>query len=318
VGFYDIFNGDADGLCALQQLRLAEPRTATPVTGTKRDIALLDRVQWQSGDDLTVLDVSLRANESGLKRALAAGARVRWFDHHDAGEVPVSANLEAHLDFSPGICTSLIVDRHLGGRFRAWAIVGAFGDNLAQSARAAAETLDLGPSAIDTLKRVGECLNYNAYGECVEELAFHPEALYRRLSPFASPLDFAACDDTIAVLDHARSEDLARALAIDPALDTTASVAIVLPDAAWSRRVSGTLANHLAATWPKRATAVLTPSRGAYTVSLRAPREHPRGADGLAHAFGGGGRAAAAGIDGLPVSEVARLLDAFRRAFTSA
>jgi hypothetical protein len=317
VGFYDIFNGDADGLCALQQLRLAEPRTATLVTGTKRDIALLDRVQSQSGDDLTVLDVSLRANKDGLCRALAAGARVRWFDHHDAGEVPASANLEAHLDFSPAICTSLIVDRHVCGRFRAWAVAGAFGDNLVDSARAVAATLDLGPSAIDALKRVGECLNYNAYGERVEELAFHPEVLYRRLAPYESPLDFAARDEAIPALDRARSEDLARALAIGAALDTPYSAAVVLPDASWSRRVSGTLANHLATTSPSRATAVLTPSGGAYTVSLRAPREHPHGAERLAQAFGGGGRAAAAGINGLPASDVVRFLEAFRRAFTS-
>ena len=122
--------------------------------------------------------------------------------------------------------------------------------------------------------------------------------------------------DAIAALDHARSEDLARALAIDFALDTPASAAVVLPDAAWSRRVSGTLANHLATTSPSRATAVLTPSGVAYTVSLRAPQEHPHGAERLAQAFGGGGRAAA-GINGLPASDVARFLEAFRRAFTS-
>ena len=44
------FNGDADGLCALQQLRLAGAAgdaagaRATLVTGVKRDIALLERV----------------------------------------------------------------------------------------------------------------------------------------------------------------------------------------------------------------------------------------------------------------------------------
>jgi hypothetical protein len=41
---YDVFNGDADGICALQQLRLAEPGTSVLVTGVKRDIGLLARV----------------------------------------------------------------------------------------------------------------------------------------------------------------------------------------------------------------------------------------------------------------------------------
>jgi hypothetical protein len=319
VGFYDIFNGDADGLCALQQLRLETPlAAATLVTGGKRDIALLDRVAAEPGDRLTVLDVSMRANATGLRRALAAGAAVRWFDHHEAGEVPVDTGLEAHLDFAPGICTALIVDRHLAGRFRAWAVAGAFGDNLADSARAAATAHGYAAAAIAALQRLGECLNYNAYGDHVDELAFHPAELYRRLAPFRDPLDFVARDAAVATLDQARTRDLAQALAVRPALDSASAAAFVLPDAPWSRRVSGTLANHLATAAPTRATAVLTPSRGAYTVSLRAPRDHPRGAEHLARAFGGGGRAAAAGINGLPEGEVARFLDAFRAAFTSA
>jgi hypothetical protein len=53
--FYDVFNGDADGLCALHQLRLAEPRDAVLVTGTKRDIELLARVDAGRGDEITVL-----------------------------------------------------------------------------------------------------------------------------------------------------------------------------------------------------------------------------------------------------------------------
>ena len=56
---FDVFNGDADGLCALQQIRLAEPADSTLVTGVKRDIALLLRVEAGEGDRVTVLDVSL-------------------------------------------------------------------------------------------------------------------------------------------------------------------------------------------------------------------------------------------------------------------
>ena len=77
VKSYDIFNGDADGLCALHQLRLEEPRAAELVTGVKRDISLLERVQAGEGDELTVLDVSMKSNAAALARALKAGARVR-------------------------------------------------------------------------------------------------------------------------------------------------------------------------------------------------------------------------------------------------
>ncbi len=40
----DVFNGDADGICALLQLRLQQPRESLRITGVKRDIALLERV----------------------------------------------------------------------------------------------------------------------------------------------------------------------------------------------------------------------------------------------------------------------------------
>ena len=57
--FYDVFNGDADGICALHQLRLADPRASVLVTGAKREIALLERVDAHPGDSITVLDISL-------------------------------------------------------------------------------------------------------------------------------------------------------------------------------------------------------------------------------------------------------------------
>ena len=43
---YDVFNGDADGICALLQLRLAAPADSTLITGVKRDIDLLKPVSY--------------------------------------------------------------------------------------------------------------------------------------------------------------------------------------------------------------------------------------------------------------------------------
>ena len=56
---YDLFNGDADGLCSLQQLRLHEPLDAELVTGLKRDIGLMAMIKPEAGDRITVLDVSM-------------------------------------------------------------------------------------------------------------------------------------------------------------------------------------------------------------------------------------------------------------------
>jgi hypothetical protein len=92
------FNGDADGLCALQQLRLAHPQDATLVTGVKRDIKLLRHLDATIGDRVTVLDVSLDQNREDLLRLLEAGASVRYFDHHRAGEMPQHPNFEPHIE----------------------------------------------------------------------------------------------------------------------------------------------------------------------------------------------------------------------------
>ena len=67
---YDLFNGDADGICALLQLRKAEPREATLVTGVKRDINLLGKVEAGAGDLITVLDVSMDKNRAALDKVL--------------------------------------------------------------------------------------------------------------------------------------------------------------------------------------------------------------------------------------------------------
>ena len=86
--YYDIFNGDADGICALHQLRLEEPRDAQRVTGVKRDVTLLERVDAAAGDEITVLDISMKTNASALAKLLGRGVTCRYFDHHAAGVIP--------------------------------------------------------------------------------------------------------------------------------------------------------------------------------------------------------------------------------------
>jgi hypothetical protein len=306
--FYDIFNGDADGLCALHQLRLADPREATLVTGVKRDIGLLARVDPAAGDELTVLDVSLDTNRHALLGALHRGARVRYFDHHFAGDIPQHSLLEAHIDVSATTCTSLIVDRYLAGRYRAWAIVAAFGDNLGAEAHAAAAEIGLGRRRIESLRQLGECLNYNAYGRTLADLHFHPADLYLRMRPFTDPLAFCTQAPEVEVLRRARAGDLrqARALPIENVGDN--AIVVVMPEAPWSRRVVGTFANELTHQHAHRTVALLVRSGAGYQVSLRAPEHAAAGVHLLARQFeSGNGRARSAGIQFLPETEVARL-----------
>jgi len=314
--FYDIFNGDADGICALQQLRLEEPRAATLVTGVKRDVRLLDRVTAGAGDELTVLDISLKTNSKSVTRLLGAGARLRYFDHHAPGEIPRHANLKAFIDIAPDTCTSLIVDRYLNGRQRLWAVVAAFGDNLAEPAQRAAADLDLDETDLQRLRELGECINYNAYGETVDDLHYPPAELYETLSRYRDPRDFMEGEPVFEVLKNALADDFDRAHAIVPRVATEKSALMVLPDAAWSRRIHGLIANQLARRNPGRAHAVLVGGSGGYTVSVRAPLEKPYGADALCAKFEtGGGRQAAAGVNQLPEADYARFVAEFTRAF---
>ena len=313
--FYDVFNGDADGICALHQLRLAEPRKSVLVTGAKRDIALLERVDAQSGDEVTVLDISLARNAAALKRLLARGAACRYFDHHVPGKIPVHPKLATFIDTAPTVCTSLLVDGYLHGSQRVWAVVAAFGDNLADSARNAAVRLELNELQLAQLQALGECLNYNAYGDSVDDLNYHPAELYQTLARYADPFQFITGEPIYEVLRAARADDLYRASEIAPALATARSAIYVLPDAAWSRRVSGTFGNELAAAHPERAHAVLVTGTDGYTVSVRSPLINAHGADAVCREFGGAGREGAAGINQLPARDYARFVAAFTRAY---
>lgn len=316
--FYDIFNGDADGICALQQLRLEEPRSSVRVTGVKRDVALLERVEARTGDELTVLDISLSANARALARLLETGVRCRYFDHHHAGEVPAHPNLSTFIDPAPDMCTSLIVDRYLAGRRRIWAVVGAFGDDLPKSARRAAELLQLTPTDIERLRELGESINYNAYGGSVEDLHYHPADLYDALSRYADPREFMDGEPIFEVLRTACLDDLDRAESARPVRATERSAVYILPDAGWSRRVIGIFSNRLAQSQPLRAHAVLVVAWGGYRVSVRAPLARPAGADELCRRFeSGGGRKGAAGINHLAEGELERFLAEFERQFTA-
>ncbi len=161
---YDIFNGDADGICALLQLRLAEPRDAQLVTGVKRDINLLSQVQAEQGDRLTVLDISLDKNRDDLRRVLKAGAEVFYVDHHFAGEVPASASLKSMINEAPDVCTSLLINHYLRGAQVAWGIVGTYRDNLKKSAEGMAKNTDINAQQLQQLENLGIYINYNGYG----------------------------------------------------------------------------------------------------------------------------------------------------------
>ncbi|MDH4285748.1 MAG: acetyltransferase, partial [Gallionellaceae bacterium] len=212
----DVFNGDADGLCALHQLRLALPFASELVTGVKRDIKLLDRVKAGAGEQVSIFDISLDSNRDGLMRLLEAGASIEYFDHHHAGEIPQHPNLVTHIDTSASVCSSMLVDRCLAGQYRPWAIVAAFGDNLAASAHAMAKAAGIAGEQAEKLKQLGEYLNYNGYGDSVADLHFHPADLYGEIQPYADPFVFIAESEAFARLAAGFHDDMGNADSLKP------------------------------------------------------------------------------------------------------
>ena len=313
---YDVFNGDADGIIALLQLRLAEPKESTLVTGVKRDIQLLEKLSLQAGDTVTALDISMEKNKDGLNAALDAGAHVFYADHHKAGQIPESALLDAHIDLDANVCTALIIDRLLGGQYHLWAIAAAYGDNLISRADELADKINLTSEQKAQLKELGTLINYNGYGAQLDDLHFSPATLFTELLAYDDP--FAVIADQASpyhVLKRAYQEDMAQALSIKAKYQSPLLGVFELPDEPYSRRVSGVYGNLLANQSPDSAHVVLTANAGgAYTVSLRAPLNNKQGAGDICSQFAtGGGRAAAAGINTLERADLNRLIEEIER-----
>jgi hypothetical protein len=314
---FDVFNGDADGICSLLQLRLATPIDSVLITGAKRDIALLRRVDAQAGDEVTALDISVAVNRQALLALLARGVKIEYFDHHFAGELPKHAGLDAHIDTSPDVCTGMLVDRYLVGRHRIWTVVSAFGDNLTSVAQQLAVPLALESAQLAELLELGESLTYNAYGDSDADLIAHPSALYLTLLRSADPFRFMHTEPVFRQISEARRQDLDLARQTQPEMALAGATIYVLPDAPWSRRVRGVFSNELANDSPDLAHAILTPNaKGGYSVSVRAPLAKRVGADALCRQFvTGGGRSAAAGIDHLPGDQMREFMRRLDKAF---
>ncbi len=320
---YDVFNGDADGICALLQLRHAVPCESKLVTGVKRDIKLLEKVNARSGDRVNVLDISLDKNRTELLRNLDNGAQVFYVDHHFFGERPKHNNLKTLIDTQADICTSLLMNQYLTSsqyeeQSPLWAITGAYGDNLNKSAGILADVHNINASNREQLKALGIFINYNGYGADINDLHFAPDELFLKLYPYQNPLDFIHDRNSVfQELKTGYDEDNVHVSTIKPEYETDSAALFILPNKTWARRISGVFSNVLVNQFPDRAHAVLTKNNnGGYLVSVRAPLNNKTGADELCRQFeSGGGRKAAAGINHLPDSEFQAFINKLTQQF---
>lgn len=305
---YDVFNGDADGIIALLQLRLNEPKISKLITGVKRDIKLLGKIASQDDvTSVTALDISMEKNSPALEQILERNIPVFYCDHHRSGDIPQSEQLTALIDLDAEICTSLLINQYLNCQYVYWAIAAAFGDNLYKPAERMAQEYGLSEQATAYLKELGTLINYNGYGSDLADLHISPADLYQQLIKFENPFELLDTPESpFFILKKGYELDYAEVNAVSPCFSDEVCEVYELPSEKWARRISGVYGNELANNNPDKAHAVLTlnPNGEDYTVSVRAPLNNRTGADELCCQFAtGGGRKAAAGINHLPVAD---------------
>ncbi len=310
---YDVFNGDTDGIFAWHQLRLTHPRDATLITGVKRDVGLVGRVEVGEGDMVTVLDVSHAKNRKDVPRLLDSGAIVEYFDHHDPGKLIDHPNITYHINTEPNVSTGLIVNSHVGGQNCLWSIATAFGDNHMDLAMNMAKSENLSGEQTTLLKQIGLVVNYNSYGQTAGDLFFPPEEIAEATK--ACGLDifsFTKQSDIFSTLLENFSADMSSAVCQEPYLISDNAVIYTLPNEAWTHRVMGAFSNHLVSSNKDLACAIaVLNSDGTYRISVRSSINNPYGAGNLCKKFGGGGREKAGGVNNLVASE----LDTFKKEF---
>ena len=276
------YNGDADGICSMVQWGLVYGIEGQRVTGVKRDIELLERVNPNPNDEIIVMDISLARNHARAVELSTQGFDITWFDHHLAGD-PIDA-IATHIDTSSDVCTARIVEKYLGVESD-WAQVALHGDGLSPH------------SNKPEFKELGELLNYNGYGADLSDLHFHPDDLLLLCLQAKTPQNFM---DTQAfmTLKNGFESDLSNAKNIEPS-----NGYYLLPNEAWARRVVGVMAHRIneSGDGPH----VIAIDKGeTLQVSIRGSE----GIGELCKMFGGGGRATAGGIDALPKSEITALM----------
>ena len=203
------------------------------------------------------------------------------------------------------------MNHQLNSKYVLWAIAAAFGDNMIASADQLASQEKLSKEQAEQLKSLGIYINYNGYGRDVNDLHFTPSDLFKQLVEFDNPFDLINQPNSIYhQLATAYQDDMAKAKASPVLSDSNVLYVVELVDEPWARRVSGVYGNDLANQSPDKAHAVFTLNADeTYTVSLRAPLNNKQGAGDICAQFEtGGGRAAAAGINRLPKSELDKFI----------
>lgn len=295
----DVFNGDADGITSVLQFKKHTNSDSKLITGVKRDIDLLRKIDINKTKELRVFDISLEKNLTYIKSIIKNKINTIYFDHHKPGNIPKSKYFEYYINTRPTICTSLLVSKYFADQYLEWAIVGAYGDNLIEVADKEFARVGKTMQQRKQLHQLGKLINYNGYGLNIDDLHFDPADLVKALMAYSSPYELVKDSNSpFHILKDSYSEDLFKAEQSKTIYQSNKLKVIVMHGDAWANRISGEYGNILANKHPNRAHIILTELQDEYRVSIRSPKREPFGAFKLAQKFpSGGGREGAAGIN---------------------
>ena len=317
--YIDAFNGDADGIFSLIQWRKAHPvndsDTQHLVTGVKRDIALLQKISNEAAPEsvVTVLDVSFDKNVTDVKRILNYCDSLFYCDHHKADTIFEHKKLTTKINTEPTVCTGLLINAYLQDKYPLWAVAAAYGDGLDHIADRQAKRLQLTENQQSQLKELGVLVNYNGYGSSVKDLHFDPAEMFKVLVDYETPFDVVQDKESpFLQLKQGYSDDITQVKSSKSISSNNKLIALLLEDAAWARRISGTYGNQLAAQNPEKPVIIASyNAEGSLAISLRAPKNNPYGASTICSQFAtGGGREGAAGVNKLPETEIDTFIEA--------
>ena len=313
--YYDFFNGDADGIISLHQYRMHHPQNSEVFTGVKRDVKLLRHCVDIHSSKFTVFDISLLSNKDYVDKILSNGNTIRWFDHHEPGDIELGENFEIFVNADPNCCTNILVDKFLEGLYRPWTICGAYGDNLHEQA----EKLNPNFSSenMRKLKEIGETLNYNGYGNKESDLTVHPKDVYLDIKNYESPFQYRKKSEVYNKIFTQMKSDESELSSSEIIHDSDIGKVILLPNSTASIRYSGIYSNQQTTNSPNKAFAILTlVGDDNYRISIRSPKNNPYGASKLALQFPtGGGREKAAGINELPINQLKNFIEKFEKVY---
>ena len=142
-----------------------------------------------------------------------------------------------------------------------------------------AKSESLSDEQVLILKQIGLVVNYNSYGQTIEDLFYSPEEIAEAARACGSDIfKFLEQGDIFSTLLENFNADMSSAVCQEPFSISENGVIYTLPNEAWTHRIMGSFSNHLVSTNKNLACAIaVLNSDGTYRISVRSSINNPHG-----------------------------------------